>query len=69
MFDALTAPWVLIVITMWEPSMFISIDQATFNSMNECLAKREVIIKEYADKDKDFHFNVGCEPIWVKESK
>jgi hypothetical protein len=63
--------WVLTMIIMYQPSIYISIDERVYETATQCMAARAVLLESYKEAKDDplSHVVIGCHPRmdWEEE--
>ena len=59
--------WVLTLIIMYQPAIYISIDETVYSTADQCMAARAVLLKAYDDDDPSTHFVIGCHPSYDRK--
>jgi hypothetical protein len=56
--------WVLTMIIMYQPSIYIAIDERVYETATQCMAARAVLLEAYEDarNDRLTHVVIGCHP-------
>jgi hypothetical protein len=56
--------WVLTMIIMYQPSIYISIDENVYETATQCMEARARLLEAYEDDDPSTHFVIGCHPSY-----